>query len=220
MTEPDPYLPEITVKRFTAWAQFQRAVCPTCGRPALLNSDLEIVGHEQVAHDDLCPEILRRRKIVDELVDSFTAAALYEGPTVVYTAAPHRWNAMMTAPPEALTDAGPDLLAQITEMYRTLADREYGLDSAPPVSPALAAAHKRAIESDLPLTRWLAPRLRGRLTGGDRWLDREARGGPPDWREVDPFGSLFGWRLLRTGEYLARPAGTGFDIAEIVEVIA
>jgi hypothetical protein len=145
--------------------------------------------------------------------------AVYEGPTVVHTAA-RRWNDFVTVPPEALTDAGPDLLAQVTEMYRALV-REPGYgDETPPVSPAKAAAHKRAVESDMPLTRWLAPRLRGRLTGSDGWLDREARGGPPDWREVDPYGSLFGRRLLRTGEYLARPAGTGFDIAEIVEVIA
>jgi hypothetical protein len=213
--------PEITARRFTAWMDVTKADCPTCGRPAYLRHGAEeLVGHEDAAHDDLCPEIIRRRKILDDVIESYAVATVYEGPTVVHTAA-RRWSGLVTVPPEALEDVEPDLRSQIVATYEALVNRrECGPDPAPSASPAKAAAHKHAVESGIPLTRWLAPRLRGRLTGSDGWLDREARGGPPDWREVDPFGSLFGRSLLRTGEYLVRPAGTGFDIAEIVEVIA
>jgi hypothetical protein len=223
--------PKITAKRLTGSTPIHEGNCPVCGKPGarwVYIVGIVVISHTTDADHDACPDV-RRQRAVDKLLNPamWDALCAEEFDKIAYRGvgeAPALGiidNSAMAVSTTAEPEDPTSLYDKLREVFNKV-NEGWGRPAPPPiVSPETLARHQAA--ADLPRAEWIAvgnPFQTDPIGPNDKWMWinwRAAEATPEPFR-VDPFGSLMGRSLFRTGQFLARPnaKGDGFDIAEIM----
>jgi hypothetical protein len=229
--------PTLTVNRLTASLSTDEGDCPECGKPGarwVATPALTVLSHATDADHDACPDVQRQRA-VDKLLDPAVWESMYADAfddiawrgtdrTSMGLLPPLDAPALgiITTPPAATEpEDATSLYDKLHEMFKRFNESgQYRPDPPPVVSPETIARHQAAAE--LPRAPWIAVRNPFQAdpigpSGEMIWMNWEADRAIPSPFNIDPWGSLMGRRLFRTGQFIARPDGRGgWDVAEIM----
>jgi len=229
--------PTVKADRLTASLPTDEGDCPECGKPGarwVATPTLTVLSHATDADHDACPDVQRRRA-VDKLLDPAVWESMYvdafddiawrgTGRMSMGLLPPLDAPALgiITTPPATPEpEDQTSLYDRLHEMWKRVSDGgQYRPDPPPVVSPETIARHQAA--ADLPRAPWIAVRNPFQAdpigpSGEMIWMNWEADRAVPSPFNIDPWGSLMGRRLFRTGQFIARPDGRGgWDVAEIM----